>query len=164
MTPTSTGLRRAGTSAKEMWDQRVVIRVKHLLGLIVVLFVIFGLITFQVGSLFDSSRRSDLQDVQLAAYQGDLNTYQAGLYQHDACLARIESRLIDRERFTAANLTLRAVIDAFDAGSDDPRFATVYSILDSELEAITNTLPLLNPSICPETPTQPAPPTNTEGD
>ncbi len=162
MTTTSSGLRKAATGAREIWDRRVVVKIKHILETIVVLFVVFGLITWQVGTLLESSRQGDLRDARGEVYQAQLNTYQISLNQYEACQAQIEQRLIDRERFTASNLTLRAVVDAFGADSTDPAFATVYSILDRELEAIINTLPILGRDICPEIPVQPTRPD--EGD
>lgn len=163
MTPTSKGLPRAARSAMEVGNRRVVIKVKHILETIVVLFLVFGLITWQVSALSEASRQGDLREAREASYRAELVAYQIAEAQFEACQGRIETRVINRERFLASNLAMRAIIDTYTPIPARPVDVAVYLILDTELEAIITEIPLLDESICLAAPVRPARPNDTEG-
>ncbi len=151
-------LRETGNKTKNILDLIVQTRVKHILGTIVVLFVCFGLLTYQNGTILNSTRASDLRDTNFATYQVQLDSYRTALTQYEACLTRIEVRSLYRERFLVANETKVKIIDAFRGdGEPSPEQIEVYKILDDELAGINEEIPVLERSTCP-----PYPPTAPE--
>lgn len=156
MTTTSSGWRKAVTPAKKMLDQRIVVKVKHLLGVIVVLFIVFGMMAWQQRSLVNADRARDLAAVSFTSFQARQDAYQTAVAQYDTCLARIETRDAVRNRFLASADTNRLMIDAISVDNpDSPVIQALYDIVELEIEGIQNELPSLPQDTCPSNPPKP---------
>lgn len=125
---------------------------KYVLGVIVVGFVCVILITLQVRSLSDAQRAADI-------YQAELRSFDTQVIQHEACLSRVETREVYRERDARGVLTTREIIDILAEGAPpSDSLDRVYERLDAELIDIANDPPPLDPAECGERPTPPEPP------
>lgn len=162
MTTTSKGSLGAMTTVTAAWDQRVVVKVKHIIGTIFVLFIVFGLLTWQNTARSEASRQDDLRGASEAAYRAEVVAFQVVDYQIEVCMARIDSRVVNRERFMASNLAMRAIIDTYSPKPPRDVDQVVYKILDDELQNIIDNVPLLDESICPVLPDPPIPPEGLE--
>lgn len=157
MTTSSNDSRKVVTNARRILDQKVVVRVKHLLGVIVVGFIVFAMITFQIRTLGEGARRADFNAIALSTYQVELANYQTAATQYEACLARIETRDAIRARFFASANTKRQIIDIIlgDNVVSEP-FIRMYNIIDQEIADIETDLPsLILDETCPPPPVAP---------
>lgn len=111
------------------------------------------MITFQIRTLGEDSRRSDFNDLAQSTYQVELANFQLASAQYDACLFRLEMRDVYRRRFLASASSKREILDiVVDGNPPSPAFIRMYEILDQEIADIEAELPPLSRDICPPEP------------
>lgn len=135
----------------------VVTKVKHLIGTIVVLFVMFGLITLQVRSLTEANRANDVRDAALANYQVQIDLYSSQVVQRENCTAGVAIREVYRGRLIGIIDVLEQLADAVavDRPDDDPHVANLRAVVEAQREDLAVNLPPRRLEDCPPVPERP---------
>ena len=157
MTGTS-GVRNVARKTNAYLNSIVVTKIKHLLGTIVLLFVMFGLITWQVRSLTEAAHDSDRRDAALVAYQTQIDLYASDVRARENCLTAVTTREVLRARFEGILSTLDRYTDIIDLGASpehDPLIVDLHETVATERTNLADDLKVLDPDKCPPMPKRP---------
>lgn len=146
---------------REVMNEEVVTRRKHLLITSIATFAIFGLIMVQVNQLQSSTRDADLRSQAADMYRGELRSFDNETVAYEQCLAVVENRELARaenERDSQVLVDIVAAVGRFSGAKADNVIAELYSVIEAGRQAADDARPSFPTDFCPALPVEPIPP------
>lgn len=144
---------------REVRNQTVTTRVKHIVLVALIGTVAFVGIVYQIQQINAHDRAGDQRAAALEAYSAAKDTYNTQVVQYNACVASIESREATRADNERDNNVLRAIAAALaERFGDDPFIIDLQSIIEQGAQLDDQERPQIDPATCPPPPVAPEAP------
>ena len=143
---------------REVMNEEVVTRRKHLLVTSAVTFAIFGLIMYQVTNIQRSLRQDDLQAQSADMYRAALRTYDSELVAYDQCLGLVENRELARaenERDSQVLVDIVKAVSRYAGPRADNTIAELLAVIEAGRQAADDARPSVPADFCPGLPVEP---------